>query len=211
MESGATQVDDSHQGRHSLLVPPSDLEHLTCVMLSDPEALALCWVGLLERSPWHCWAQGSWLRALVCFYPQSQQMYGWFIMAISGVHLRPNTNLLLFSSAQLYEGAKRSRISGIGLIKKGGPVALRLLGSFRKEVWWMTTWEYLILLTTLLKMSTPPQWDGFFVCFSFLIFVLFLLLCFLSGAGRLQGWRVDMKERRDEGIGVYYAKFNKNQ
>lgn len=55
-------------------------------------------------------------------------------MAISGVHLRPNTNLLLFSSAQLYEGAKRSRISGIRLIKKGGPVALRLLGSFRKEV-----------------------------------------------------------------------------
>lgn len=126
---------------------------------------------------------------MVCFYPQSQQMYGRFIMAISGVHLRPNTNLLLFSSAQLYAGAKRSRISGIGLIKKGGPVTLRLLGSFRKEVWWMTTWEYLILLTMFLKMSTPPQWDRFFVCFSFLIFVSFLLFCFplVGEVSRMKG------------------------
>lgn len=55
-------------------------------------------------------------------------------MAISGVHLRPNMNLLLFSSVQLYAGAKRSRISGIGLIKKVDPVTLRLLGSSRMEV-----------------------------------------------------------------------------
>lgn len=146
MEAGATQVDDSHPGRYSPLVPPSDSEHLTCVMLYTPEALALCWAGPLEGSPCCCWAQSSRLRALICFYPQSQQMWGWFITAISGVHLRPSMNLLHFSSAQLCAGAERSWIPGISLIKKGDPVALRLLGSFWKERWWVTIWVYLILL-----------------------------------------------------------------
>lgn len=167
---------------------------------------SLCWAGLLERSPWHCWAQGSWLRALVWFYPQSQQMYGWFIMAISGVHLRPNTNLPFFSSTQFYAGAKSSRISGISLIKKGDPVALRLLGSFRKEVWWMTIWEYLILL---LKMSTS-QWVGVFCLFFLFNFCFIFTVLFSFGGGcKDEGWT--QRNREMSGIGVDYAKLNKNQ
>lgn len=126
---------------------------------------------------------------MVCFYPQSQQVYGWFIMAISGVHLRPNTNLLLFSSAQLYAGAKRSRISGIGLIKKGGPVTLRLLGSFRKEVWWMTIWEYLILLDYVFKnvYSSTVRWVFcLFFLFNF-CFIFTVLFSFGGEVSRMKG------------------------